>query len=127
MSEIEVLKSEINDLIENVNRDIENMQNKDPSQRLRLVNRCHNKLGEIRTRIEAYELEVLSLDKFSQTVHKEAVRGLQSRYKELKSQFERKKADRGMTTDESHTEDGSAINKNLDDLTGKNISIVTLI
>jgi len=94
MTEIDDLQKEIQEMQEALSRDIAGLDKKDHSQRSQLINKCQNKLLLIRTRIEAYELETLSLDRHEQAKHKEALGDLQKRAKELRSELDKKKADR---------------------------------
>ena len=116
MSDIATLEKEIRQMLETLNLDIEGLNKKDPSQRAKQILRCQNKIIEIRTRIEAFELETLQLDKFSQVQHKDTLKTLQTEYKDLKSQFERKKAEKAPGDTRLAVED--RVEKNLDEMTG---------
>ena len=115
MSDIAELEKGINSMLESLSRDIEAIQKRDPSQRQKQMSRCQNRLVEIRTNIEAFELEMLQLDKNAQASHKESFKALQARYKELKSQFERKKAEKA---DEGRIMNEQGLEKKLDEMNG---------
>ena len=119
MSDIAGLESNINQMMDNLNRDIEAIQKKDPSQRQKQISRCQSRLVEIRTNIEAYELEMLQLDKNAQLSQKEIFRGFQTRYKELKKQFDLKKAERSDDLNMLINEEGRE--KKLDEMTGQEL------
>jgi len=105
-------------MLETLNTDLEGLQKKDPSQRAKQVNRCQNKLIEIRTRIEAFELETLQLDKYAQIKHKETLKSLQAQYKDMKSQFDKKRAE---NKNEMNAAVAIPIEKNLDEMTGQEL------
>jgi SNARE protein len=94
MTEIDDLQKEIQEMQETLARDIAGLDKRDPSQRSQHINKCANKLLLIRTRIEAYELETLQLDRNAQAKHKEALGSLQAKAKELKADLDKRKADK---------------------------------
>ena len=123
MTDITDLEKNIQNMLESLDRDIEGIQKKDPSQRQKQMNRCQNRLVEVRTNIEAYELEMLQLDKNSQASHRESFKTLQARYKGLKSKFDRKKAEK---PDDALMPNQEGREKKIDEMTG-DLAILILV
>lgn len=117
MTEIDDLQKEIQDMQETLSRDLAGLDKKDPSQRSQHLNKCQNKLLLIRTRIEAYELETLQLDRHEQIKHKGALEALQIRAKELRSELDRKKTDKREAAKQAAFEEP----KKLEDMNGQEL------
>ena len=118
MSDLDEVQNEIRQLQDKLGQDLESLQKKDPSQRLLQLNRCQNKLITIRTKIEALDLEILQLDRQEQDPYKASLKELQTRFKDLKKNFDMKKAEKSGNQNLS-TED--IMTKNLDELEGKKV------
>ena len=117
-TEIDDLQKEIHDMQETLSRDIAALDKKDPSQRSQNINKCQNKLLLIRTRIEAYELETLSLDRHAQAKYKEALGVLQAKAKELKTELDKRKADKKDVANRAALEEP----KKLDDMNAQELT-----
>jgi SNARE protein len=91
MSDLGYLEKEINQLIDTCIKELKDPKKKDPSQKLKLINRSQTKMQEIKTKIEDFELGILGLDKKAQIPHGETLKKLQKRFRELKSEINAKK------------------------------------
>jgi len=118
MSELRDLEHEIQQLQSELGRDIEGIQRKDPAQRTKEINRCQNKLISIKIRIESLELETLQLNREEKAQHSEILKQIQSTFKELKKDLDRKKADKVVEISVITDEDS---NKNLEDMDGQEL------
>jgi len=115
MTEIADLERDIKHMQDNLQRDMDNLHKKDPSQRMKQINRCQNKLAEIRTRVEAYELEILQFDRNTKNTYQETFKTLQDRYKNLKKELDKKKMEKVETESRLVTEEDTT-NRNIDDM-----------
>jgi len=120
MSELNHLEKEIERLIEECNRELKGLTKKDPSQRLKQINKCQNKIAEIKTRVEDYGLEVLQLDKGEQPKYKSTLDNFKKSIKNLRNDLDAKKAE---TNRDGNPLTEGLLNKDLDQMNGKLFSI----
>jgi len=95
MSDLNHMEKEIGELIESCTKELKGLTKKDPSQRLKQLSRCQNKIAEIKTRVEDYELEVLQLEKGEQPKYKSTLDNFKKSLKTLRSDLSTKKAEKG--------------------------------
>jgi len=93
MTEIEDFDKDITDALDNLQRDIDTINKKEPSQKQKLVSKCQNQIQSISMNIESYELEIHSLDKVKAVTYKESLKAIQSRFQRLKNELEFKKSE----------------------------------
>ena len=115
MNDLNNIEKEIGQLIETCTKDLKSLTKKDPSQRLKQLNRCQNKVAEIKTKLEDYELEVLQLDKEEQPKYKSGIDALKKSFKALRNDFNAKKAER---TAEGNPLTEGLLSKDLDQMNG---------
>lgn len=119
MTDIDNFEKDITLLLDTCTQELKNIKKKDPSQRLKQINRCQDKAVEINTRIEDYELEILQLDKIAQVPYREKLRKLQQRYKELRTELNAKKAEATGDTQGDNPLTEGLLSKNRDDMKGE--------
>lgn len=84
MADIDDFDKDINEQLEEVEKDLEVLDKREPSQRLKLVNRCEQKIASTQMAIESYELEIHSLSKSQAVPYKESLRKITERMAKIK-------------------------------------------
>ena len=95
MSDLDLAEKTITQLIDTCNKELKGLTKKNPSERLKQINRIQNKVAEIQVRLDDFGLEILQIDKAEQPKYEASQKNLQQRYKELKKELNLKKAERG--------------------------------
>ena len=123
MSDLDLAEKNITQLIDSCNKELKSLTKKNPSERLKQINRCQNKMAEIQVRIDDFGLEVLQLDKVTQPKFEPVLKNLQQRYKELKKELGLKKTEKG--GDGNPLTEG-LLSQELDQMNGKSLCILFL-
>lgn len=115
MGDLDLAEKNIIQLIDTCNKELKGLTKKNPSERLKQINRCQNRLAEIQVRIDDFGLEILQLDKTLQPRYDQALKSLQKQYKELRKELNLKKAEKGA---DGNPLTESLLNKELDQMNG---------
>jgi SNARE protein len=109
MADIDDFDKDINEQLDVIERDLEGLEKKEPSQRLKLIGKCEQKVQSTQMAIESYELEIHSLSKVQAVPYKDSLQKITERMKKIKKIIDSRK-------DESSSKNTLFANKNSDDM-----------
>lgn len=86
MADLNEYEADINEQLTSIEKEIEGLKKKEPSQRARLIDKCEAKARNTQMSIDSYQLEILYLGKVAAaTAHNNTLRLIKERMKGVKS------------------------------------------
>ena len=97
MTEIDQLETQIDQQFEQVEKELAAFKKKEPSQRLKHLQKCEQKCKTLKYTIESLELEVSSLDRVKALKFSETLKGIKQRMQDIRNDIEFKKSELSST------------------------------